>query len=137
MFSFTDANGNTHPLNSQREMLKALGTTPTEVIITDEDGQIMGAGYGIDGALGSQPIFKALKNGGPLIKAEAQEQRFILKKSVSKPQNKIDSLIEDLTILKKSMGASAIKPTPIENTDDRLARIEADIRALAAYITNK
>lgn len=101
-------NGNTHHVKNSRDMLMAIGLdNRREVYITNEQGQLIGAGYGVEGAQGSQPILKALREGKPLMKSvKGPEQRLFFNRSVNKPKSLaggLDALIQELNTLHKSM----------------------------------
>ncbi len=143
MIIFNDGNGGTHAVRNGLGMLEAMGHNPRkDIVITDESGEIVGMGRGIEAAMGSAPLIKALKQDILLAKAApTAEQRFVLKKAASKPQSDLNQLINDLTALQKSMGSSGAQsntPRPtIDSVDARLTRLEADIAMIANHITNK
>jgi len=104
MFIFQDENGS-HVCNGVDDVHKAMGVQnfAKSVIMTDENGQLVGAGQGGDGFMNSMPLVKALREGCPLLKAKpvacktaAQSER-----PLHKSLGGFDRLLRDLVIKQK------------------------------------
>lgn len=106
---YSDGTGSTHQFDSGREMMRALGLyNKQEFIMTNEQGEVLGAGFGVEGLMGSRPILKALKNEELFKKSTpTPEQKAFFTKSAAKPNTTpnttLEKVIEDLEILQKSM----------------------------------
>lgn len=99
-----DNHGVVSDIRNGTDMLKALGQYDNRALVmTDERGQLIGAGTDVRSMMRSQPLVKALREGKPLHKS-TQKVAVLAKKSetLRKSFSGFDGIIAELDALQKS-----------------------------------
>jgi hypothetical protein len=155
-FIFEDGKGGVHRVGSGQDMLKALGQDDRPMVfITDENGGLVGAGIGIEGAQKSQPLIKSLRDAQPMAKSfsepkkpvKTSQPKVIFKKSTgfSDQLNELNRINKSLAVLQKSMnvgvsvsddGASDDIWSVVSDLDTRMSAMEANIKNISDFIAN-
>jgi len=102
-----DNNGQTHQIQGRGDMLKALGLggDAMSVIMTDENGALVGVGRGAEALTRSVPLIKALRESQPIIKKPVVfKKQEPLQKSMNNGHGAttFDSLLKELANIRRS-----------------------------------
>jgi len=104
-----DNHGVTYDIKNGRDMLKALGQhTDRSLVMTNESGQVIGAGTDVRSMMRSQPLVKALRESRPLHKATPKVAVLAKKpETLRKSLSGFDKLIAELDRLQAAQKAFA------------------------------
>jgi hypothetical protein len=94
----SDVNGDT-VINGRRDMLQALGLNGgVPVIMTDESGAVVGAGFGGEGLVNSMPMIKSLRESQPIAKKPmmVRKPQQMVKSMQSHLNNQFSGLLREL-----------------------------------------
>ncbi|MDP1664992.1 MAG: hypothetical protein Q8L79_07675 [Methylobacter sp.] len=98
--------GRIHEIRGHGDMMKALGLGGggTTVIMTDETGQLVGAGRGGENLIASMPLIKALRESEPIVKKPVIiDKPKPMMKSMNRPgAMSFDRLLDELESLQRS-----------------------------------
>jgi hypothetical protein len=105
-FLFDDGCGRTHRVDDSRSMLKAMGvrSDALPIIMTDESGAIVGAGFGGAELTRSVPLIKAMRESQPLVKKPVvfKKSETMRKSMSSHGATSFDSLLDELASIPRS-----------------------------------
>jgi hypothetical protein len=155
MFVFTDSAGENHLIGSGQDILKALKQDDRPLVfITNETGDLVGAGIGIEGAQKSQPLVKSLRDAQPPMAksfsgmktpVKTSQPKIFLKKSTgfSDQLNQLTRINKSISDLQKSMavgvsvsddGASDDVWAVIDDLNTRMLAMETNVKNISDFI---
>lgn len=105
-YVFTDSNGQVSQISGRADMLKSLGLNEgmRPIVMTDESGAVIGAGFGAEGLIRSGQLVKAMQESQPIVKKPVifQKQEPLQKSMSDRNKSPFDDLLAELAEMQRS-----------------------------------